>query len=76
LVRGNITSRRLRGGQVIGYGYDALGRLTAKDRPGSEPDNAYAHDHQGRLTRAAEGGHVVTLDYDALGRRVREVGLR
>ncbi len=29
----NVTSRRLRDGQSIAYAYDALGRLTLKDRP-------------------------------------------
>ncbi|RHW18129.1 RHS repeat protein [Sphingomonas gilva] len=55
---GNVTTRRLRGydgdpTQAIGYTYDALDRLTAKDLPGGEPDVAYTYDLLGRLTGAS-----------------------
>ncbi|NCP12519.1 MAG: RHS repeat protein, partial [Sphingomonadales bacterium] len=65
---GNVTQRRLRDGQVIGYGYDDLGRLVAKDLPGAEVDASYAYDLYGRLTSATQGGLVDTLAYDALSR--------
>jgi len=71
---GNVTSRRLRDGTSIGYTYDALNRLTAKDLPSSpwyNLDRAYAYDNLGRLTYA-DGNSAFTFAYDALGRLTGE----
>ncbi len=67
-VASQVTQRRLRDGLSIGYSYDNLGRLVAKDSPGSEPDGTYNYDLLGRLTSAVRSGQTVTLGYDALGR--------
>lgn len=73
---GNITNRRLRDGQSIGYSYDALNRLTAKDVPNlvaNEVDVTYEYDLIGHLTRAVGGGSIVNaFGYDALGRLVTD----
>lgn len=73
---GNVTSRRLRDGQVIGYGYNALNRLTTKDVPSGvihEYDVIYAYDNLGHLTRATDANtHFSAFGYDALGRKVSE----
>jgi RHS repeat-associated protein len=69
---GNVTSRRLRDTQVIGYTYDALNRLTAKDLPGSEPDLAYAYDLVGRMTSAIQNSITNAFVWDALGRKTSE----
>jgi RHS repeat-associated protein len=63
-----------RGGQSIGFGYDGLGRLVSKDRPGSEPDVAYGYDLLGRLTSAGQPGHALGFTYDALGRVLDQSG--
>jgi RHS repeat-associated protein len=67
---GNISSRQLRDGRSIAFTYDALGRPTLKDLPGSDPDVAYSYDNLGRLTSAlfSATGQGVTNSYDALGR--------
>jgi RHS repeat-associated protein len=61
-----------RDGQVIGYRYDALGRVTLKDIPGgTAADVYYGYDLQGlqRYARFASGtGLGVTNSYDGLGR--------
>ena len=69
---GNVTTRRLRDGNSIGYTYDALGRLTAKDLPGSEPDATYTYDLLNRMLTATQNSLVTTLTWDALGRRLTE----
>ena len=69
---GNVTSRRLRDGNSIGYTYDALGRLTFKDLPGSDPDVTYTYDLLGRMTGASQTGTSLGFGYDALGRRTSE----
>ncbi|HYG47262.1 MAG TPA: hypothetical protein VD846_04890, partial [Allosphingosinicella sp.] len=73
---GNVVSRRVRDGQVIGYSYDALGRLTARDIPNPTPyevDSSYGYDNLGRLKTASDTlGQVVTSTYDALGRKTGE----
>jgi RHS repeat-associated protein len=71
---GNVTSRRLRDGQVVQHGYDALNRVTFKDLPGSDPDVTYAYDLLGRMTGASQPGHALTFAYDALGRQLTETG--
>jgi RHS repeat-associated protein len=67
-----VTAFRNRAAQTIAFGYDALGRQTAKDLPGSEPDVAYAWDLLGRMTSASTSTQAVSLTYDALGRRLSE----
>lgn len=67
----NVTSTRLRDGQVIGFGYDDLSRVTSKDLPGSNPDTSYSYDLIGRMTGATRSdGQVLSFGYDALGRNV------
>jgi RHS repeat-associated protein len=69
---GNVTSFRTRSGDVIVFTYDALGRMTFKDRPGTEPDVAYAFDLLGRLTGTSQTGLALGFTYDALGRTLTE----
>ncbi len=64
----NVTSRRLRDGQVISYTFDALNRTRLKDLPGTEPDVTYEHDNLGRLKSATQNGKTLSFTYDALGR--------
>jgi RHS repeat-associated protein len=71
---GNVTSRRLRDGASIGYGYDALDRLVSKDLPGSEPDVSYVYDLLGRPTSVSQNGHSLGFTYDALGRQLTQAG--
>lgn len=71
---GNVTSRRLRDGNVIGLSYDALGRLTTKDLPGAELDVGYSYDLLGRPLTVATSAQTVTLGYDALGRALTQSG--
>ena len=47
---GTVIAFRNRAGESIGFTVDALGRVTAKNLPGSEPDVTYAYDLLGRLT--------------------------
>ena len=71
----NVTSRRLRDGQSIGYGYDNLNRMTSKVTPGAAPnwDVAYSYDLLGQVINATGDGWAVNaLTYDALGRVVAE----
>lgn len=67
-ANGNVTSRRLRDGTSIGYAYDALNRVTAKDLPGSNPDVAYTYDLTNKSLTIATSAQTLTLGYDALGR--------
>ena len=69
---GNVTTRRLRDGQSIGYTYDALSRLTDKNLPGSEADAAYSYDLLNRMTSAVQGGITNSMTWDALGRMLTE----
>ncbi|MFN3818962.1 RHS repeat-associated core domain-containing protein [Blastomonas sp.] len=73
---GNVTSRRLRDGQVVDFGYDALNRLTTVDRPNvawMETDLSFAYDNLGRLVFAGDSWpHSFTFTYDALGRQLTE----
>jgi RHS repeat-associated protein len=73
---GNVTSRRNRAGEVAGYAFDNLGRITLKDLPGSEPDVSYSHDLLGRIIGTSKTGHALSFSYDALGRQVSETGPR
>ena len=61
-------------GAAIGYGYDALDRLIAKDLPSGESDAAYGYDLQGRLVSAAQSGRTLSFAYDALGRNTGQTG--
>jgi RHS repeat-associated protein len=69
---GNVTSRRLRDGQSIGYTYDALNRLTNKNLPGTEPDATYAYDLLNRMTSAVQNSITNAMTWDALGRMLTE----
>lgn len=67
----NVTSQRLRDGQVIGFGYDNLSRLTSKDLPGGNPDTSYSYDLLGRMTGVSKtDGHALSFGFDALGRNI------
>ncbi len=71
-ANGNVTSRRLRDGQVIGFSYDALNRVTLKDLPAPDVDVSFSYDLFGRTTGVQKGTMQHILSYDALGRRTRE----
>ena len=71
---GTVTAFRNRAGESIGFTVDALGRLTAKDLPGSEPDVAYGYDLLGRMTSAATSSQTLSFTYDALGRNLTQTG--
>jgi RHS repeat-associated protein len=71
---GNVTSRRLRDGNSIGFTFDNLDRPTLKNLPGGEPDVTYAYDNLGRLTAASQTGHSLAFTYDALGRNLTQAG--
>lgn len=68
----NLVSRSLRDGQVIGYSYDALNRVTTKDLPGTEPDVSYSYNLAGQLTGATRPDIAHGFSYDALGRLTSE----
>lgn len=73
---GNVTSRRLRDGQVLGYGYDALNHRTYEDNPNTnaaEADVSYSYDNLDRLKSASDQNRRHnSFDYDALGRVTRQ----
>ncbi|MBX9815877.1 MAG: hypothetical protein K2X76_14345 [Sphingomonas sp.] len=75
-ANGNLTWRRLRDGQALAYGYDALNRKTVDDNPNTnivEVDTYYSYDNFGRLTMANDqNGWYVAMSYDALGRLTRQ----
>jgi YD repeat-containing protein len=71
---GLVVAFRNRAGETTGFGYDALGRLTSKDAPGSEPDIAYSYDLLGRMTGASQPDTSLTFAYDALGRNLSQTG--
>ena len=75
----NVTSRRLRDGTSMAYGYDNLNRrisLTPPSITWADVPLTYAYDNLGRLTQAADTvySHSTTLVYDALGRVVADNG--
>ncbi|QDX26163.1 RHS repeat-associated core domain-containing protein [Sphingomonas suaedae] len=70
----NVTNRRLRDGNSIGYTYDDLNRVTTKNLPGTEPDVSYTYNLLGHLTGASQTGNALTYTFDALGRNVGETG--
>lgn len=69
-----VATFRNRGNQSIAFGYDALGRQTSKDLPGSEPDVTTGYDLLGRMTSASQSGHALSFTYDALGRVINQTG--
>jgi RHS repeat-associated protein len=70
-----VASRRLRDATSIAYSYDALGRLTEKDLPGSEATVSYTYDLTGRLlSAAAASGQTLSFTHDALGRNLTQAG--
>jgi RHS repeat-associated protein len=71
---GTVTAFRNRAAESIGFTVDALGRVTAKDLPGSEPDVSYTYDLPGRMTSAIQTGNSLSFTYDALGRNLTQVG--
>lgn len=73
-VGGQLTSKRLRDGQSIGFAYDGLGRLKTRDLPGSESDVTYDYDNLGHTTSVAQSGQTLYFGYDALGRLRTQTG--
>jgi RHS repeat-associated protein len=73
-ARSSVTQRRLRDGTTIGYGYDDLGRLTAKDLPAGESDTSYSYDLLGRASGVSQGSHTLGFVQDALGRLTSQTG--
>jgi RHS repeat-associated protein len=71
---GTVASRRNRANETISFTYNALGRLTTKNLPGTEPDVTYAYDLLGRMTSAATSSQTLSFTYDALGRNLTQVG--
>jgi RHS repeat-associated protein len=68
---GNVTSRRLRDGTSIGYGYDALNRMNSKTLPSGEHGVTYAYDNLGHPTTIT-GATTLSYGWDALGRMTSE----
>jgi RHS repeat-associated protein len=66
----NVSSRRLRNGTSIAFGYDNLNRLTLKTPPSGTPAVAYTYDLLGRQLTATfqSSGQGITNTFDALGR--------
>jgi RHS repeat-associated protein len=73
-ANGNVTARRLRDGNTIGYTVDALNRVTLKNLPGSEPDVTYTYDNLNRITGASQTGNSLSFTYDALSHKLTEAG--
>jgi len=69
---GRVTQRRLRDGQMMGYGYDDNGNLTSHTRPGGWPGRSYVYDNLGRATSISAPGYSIGLTYDALGRVITQ----
>ena len=70
---GNVTSRRLRDGQVINYSLDALNRIITKTLPAPELAVSISYDVLGRvLTSTRADGVYAGYVYDALGRTLAE----
>lgn len=76
-ANGDLTSSIGRGGQAIGVSYDNLGRVIAKDLPGTERDVTYVFDLLGQRTQAnltANPALSVQWTYDTLGRVTGSTG--
>lgn len=73
---GQVAIRRQRDGSSIGYGYDALGRLSTVDVPSNsywEGDLTFHYDLLGRRTLTTDQWNYSTrLTWDALGRLVAD----
>ena len=70
---GNVTSRRLRDGQVISYSLDNLNRVTTKTLPAPELAVNISYDVAGRVLSSTRGDGVAAYYvYDALGRTLAE----
>ena len=66
---GNRTSLRKRDAQSIAYSYDALGRMTLKNVPGTADDVSYTYDLRGlQLSAASTSGGTLSTAYDNMGR--------
>ncbi len=63
-----ITQERRRDGQLIGYSYDNLLRLTLMDAPGAGDDVAMAYDLFSRQLTAVKNGQTLSFAYDQLSR--------
>lgn len=68
---GNVTSRALRGGSTIGYGYDGLDRVTTKTFSSGETGATYSYDLLGHPLTATQNT-TLTYTWDALGRMTSE----
>lgn len=72
---GNRAQLRKRDGQLIGYAYDALNRMSWKDVPGgSAKDVHYRYDNRGLQLRArfvVHNGYGTNNEYDNVGRITR-----
>jgi RHS repeat-associated protein len=71
---GRIDFFRNRAGETTSFRYDALGRRTAVDRPGSEPDLAFTYNLMGQTLSASQGAQALGFTYDALGRQLTQSG--
>jgi len=70
---GNVKTFTNRAGQTIGFTYDALNRLTARNLPDSGAyvyDNYYSYDNLGRMKTASADplNPLIAFTWDALGR--------
>lgn len=73
----NVTSSRLRGGQVFGAAYDALNRPTLITAPTGQTaveNVTYTYDNLGRTLSASMPSQTTTMTWDALGRKLSETG--
>jgi RHS repeat-associated protein len=73
-ANGNVTQQRLRDGQLIGFSYDNLDRMTFKDLPGSEIDVTYSSYTLQGLIRQLSQGSSWSLEWNAFGRNTSETG--
>jgi RHS repeat-associated protein len=71
---GNVTNKRLRDGQNIGFTYDNLGRLQNRNLPGSELAVTYGYDNLGHTTSVSQSGYSLAFNYDSLGRLLTQTG--
>lgn len=65
---GNTIQRRLRDGQLIGYGFDHLNRQILKDLPAPESDVSSSYDLQGHPLQISQASNSISQTWDALGR--------
>jgi RHS repeat-associated protein len=73
-IGSNVTSRRLRDTNSIGFTYDDLSRVSTKTLPGSEPAVTYSYDLQNHMIGASQTGNALTFGFDALGRNTSQAG--